>query len=511
VTSETFDAGEDVTFTVCSVGLNPTPTIATVRNYYLNLLADGVPTDGSFTPSIEEIRQDYLENQIGSFTTTYTIGNGGCEDSVELTVVVTDLIPAEIEDIDNPDPICRNADDVDLFSFLGDETNPNGTFEGYEDGIFSPAMTGAGDFEITYTLTDDSPCTEGSASTTFTITVLESAFAGMDMDLNVCMNDGVQNLFDFLSTDADMTGEFTLNGDTITDGMMNPAEFEAGDYSVIYTVEAINDCGNDTAEFTITIQETPDAPVVDGNPFTFCAIDGATGADLSATGTNLTYYSDEALSMMVSPEDLLVAGTYYVTQRSDDTSCESDAAEITVNINNIEAPTTSSSNPSFCEFNDPTIADLTDLINENGTVTWYDTEDGDNVLSSGTALQDGVTYYASLSSTDTGCESSMRLAVTVTLECDFFIPEGFSPNGDGLNDTFDIRFIEDIYPNFTMEIRNRNGDLVYKGNANSPNWDGTSTEGSLGSGVLPVGAYFYYIDFNDGSTEPARGTVYLSR
>ena len=51
VTSETFDAGEDVTFTVCSVGLNPTPTIATVRNYFVNLLADGVPTDGTFTPS----------------------------------------------------------------------------------------------------------------------------------------------------------------------------------------------------------------------------------------------------------------------------------------------------------------------------------------------------------------------------------------------------------------------------------------------------------------------------
>ena len=62
-----------------------------------------------------------------------------------------------------------------------------------------------------------------------------------------------------------------------------------------------------------------------------------------------------------------------------------------------------------------------------------------------------------------------------------------------------------------MKIRNRFGDLVFQGNANTPDWDGFSSEGSFGSGVLPVGAYFYYLDYNDGSTEPVRGTVYLSR
>ena len=53
--------------------------------------------------------------------------------------------------------------------------------------------------------------------------------------------------------------------------------------------------------------------------------------------------------------------------------------------------------------------------------------------------------------------------------------------------------------------------MVYKGNASTPNWDGTPTESSLGDDVLPVGVYFYVIEFNDGSTPARQGKVYLSR
>ena len=48
------------------------------------------------------------------------------------------------------------------------------------------------------------------------------------MEVEVCQNDGIQNLFDLLQGDTvDMDGIFTLDGDTIEDGMMDPADFEA--------------------------------------------------------------------------------------------------------------------------------------------------------------------------------------------------------------------------------------------------------------------------------------------
>ncbi|NJX17472.1 gliding motility-associated C-terminal domain-containing protein, partial [Tamlana crocina] len=68
------------------------------------------------------------------------------------------------------------------------------------------------------------------------------------------------------------------------------------------------------------------------------------------------------------------------------------------------------------------------------------------------------------------------------------------------------------YPNHKMEIYNRWGEPVYKGKAgDNEGWDGTSSEGSFGSGVLPAGVYFYILYFNDGQTAPTQGRLYLSR
>ena len=102
--------------------------------------------------------------------------------------------------------------------------------------------------------------------------------------------------------------------------------------------------------------------------------------------------------------------------------------------------------------------------------------------------------------------------MTVTLEsCDIVIPEIFSPNGDDINDTFVIDNLASEYPNFKLEIYNRWGEPVYMGNSSTPAWDGTSTEGSIGDGIVPVGVYFYIIYYNDGQTAPTQGRLYLSR
>jgi len=214
--------------------------------------------------------------------------------------------------------------------------------------------------------------------------------------------------------------------------------------------------------------------------------------------------------MMVSDEDLLVSGDYYVTQSSDE-GCESEAAVLTVNIVDSPAPTISS-DYELCAQDNPTISDLTAEVNESGEITWYESEDSMTALSNNAMLTDGTTYYATLIS-DNGCESSQRLAVTVNLaDCPVVFPEAITPNGDSRNDIFVIENIERDYPNYNITIFNRWGYAVYKGNASTPEWDGTPNQsGSWGDGVLPVGVYFYAVDFNDGSTEPRQGKVYLNR
>ena len=90
------------------------------------------------------------------------------------------------------------------------------------------------------------------------------------------------------------------------------------------------------------------------------------------------------------------------------------------------------------------------------------------------------------------------------------IPEGFSPNGDGVNDVFVIRGMEN-YPNNTFVIFNRWGDKVYEANPYLNNWDGKSTTGlRVGGNELPIGTYFYVLDLGDGS-KAIKGTIYLNR
>jgi len=102
----------------------------------------------------------------------------------------------------------------------------------------------------------------------------------------------------------------------------------------------------------------------------------------------------------------------------------------------------------------------------------------------------------------------------------YILPEGFTPNGDGVNDVFEIPFLPILYPNFSMEIVNRYGNKVYEykhdGNPNTvPTWwDGYSTgRWNLSDDILPTGTYFYTIYFgdNDKKRAPQTGWIYLRK
>ena len=94
--------------------------------------------------------------------------------------------------------------------------------------------------------------------------------------------------------------------------------------------------------------------------------------------------------------------------------------------------------------------------------------------------------------------------------CPILIPEGFSPNGDGLNDFFNIQGLYDVFVNHKLFIYNRNGALIFRGD-NNTKWDGTSNNG-LGSKsvLLPVGTYFYVLYLNEENYNPVTGWVYLN-
>ena len=88
--------------------------------------------------------------------------------------------------------------------------------------------------------------------------------------------------------------------------------------------------------------------------------------------------------------------------------------------------------------------------------------------------------------------------------CDLIIPDGFSPNADGMNDKFNISGLYENY-NFNLKIYSLYGRVVYEGNNNKLPWDG-----STGGDLLPVGTYFYVLDISAPDREVRKGWVYLN-
>uniref|UniRef100_UPI0037C1270D T9SS type B sorting domain-containing protein n=1 Tax=Flavobacterium sp. TaxID=239 RepID=UPI0037C1270D len=167
----------------------------------------------------------------------------------------------------------------------------------------------------------------------------------------------------------------------------------------------------------------------------------------------------------------------------------------------------------FCDDITATVADLTANVVGTPNVNWYDAPVGGNLIDPSTPLVDGGIYYGE-QILGSGCASDIRLEVTVEIiNCnELVIPDGFSPNGDGINDNFIIKNIRDLYPAFTLEVFNRYGTVLYTGDISSPDWDGAAQKGAvIGDSKLPAGVYFFIINFNDGVRSPYQGRVYLNR
>ncbi|MGQ1890504.1 gliding motility-associated C-terminal domain-containing protein [Thermophagus sp. OGC60D27] len=83
----------------------------------------------------------------------------------------------------------------------------------------------------------------------------------------------------------------------------------------------------------------------------------------------------------------------------------------------------------------------------------------------------------------------------ITKDRSIFIPNAFSPNGDGLNDYFVISSNRSTTEESTLEVFNRWGTLVYrsKGKIYENDWDGKSNNSNMVSigNDLPNGVYFY--------------------
>lgn len=107
---------------------------------------------------------------------------------------------------------------------------------------------------------------------------------------------------------------------------------------------------------------------------------------------------------------------------------------------------------------------------------------------------------------DSGCIDSTFRDLTVSDVVTFYIPNSFTPDGDGINDQFGI--IGNSMSGYQMLIYNRWGQPIFESKGPFDTWDGNGPDGSL----APVGVYVYRAKiFNAPGKQIYNGTVTLLR
>ena len=148
-------------------------------------------------------------------------------------------------------------------------------------------------------------------------------------------------------------------------------------------------------------------------------------------------------------------------------------------------------------------------VNTDGSVTYTPDVDfiGDDFFTYQVCDNDGL------------CDTAeVTVIVAGVLGVELIIPDGFSPNDDGVHDEFDVEGLANLYSDYKMVIYNRWGVVVYEyqhnGNPLSEPiwWDGYSRgRMTLGNRQAPVGTYFYTLYFNKDDSKPRSGYLYLNR
>ena len=450
---------------------------------------------------------------VGSYEFTYVVlASAPCVDAEPTITVVIE--PPLSAGTDNILDVCSDNGTTNLFTLIG-SADTGGTWTPEltsGTGVFDPLVDADGVY--TYSITNS--C--GLDTSEVVITVSIAPDAGENNTTSLCVIDGSTDLFELLGPTAQAGGVWTPDL-TSGSGIFNPTVDTEGLYT--YTVTSVLPCVLEaSAEITVFVNDSPSILVLNPNP-EYCLSENPSVEDLSTSIRPIgivNWYEDSALTLPLIDADELVDGEDYYATQIGESGCESSVAvQINVTINDTPSPTIRDSNVDYCINDGPTINDLSLNIAEYdaslNNVVWYDSETGGIAYDSTSTLRD-LSYYATLIDANSGCESTVRLQVTpdVTACEKVKIPDGFSPNGDGVNDTFDIDFLTILYPDFFIEIYNRYGNIVYKGDANTPRFDGTANQSKvLFDGDLPVGVYFYIFNFNDGKNAPEQGRIYLSR
>ncbi len=467
----------------------------------------GVNAMGSFNPT---------QAGPGTHTVWYVFtSTGGCKDSVSTTITVypkpavaftasPDICLGEVATITDQSQIASGAISSWKWSF-GD-----GTTATYANGnVFTRSYTTHNTYSVKLVALSDNGCVSDTA--TEAIAVHPLPVADFTLPAAICMPQG-SAAFTNKSTVADNS---TLgyrwdfgDGDAAVN-IPNPSHVydAAGAYTVTLTATSAFGCVGDTAKLLDKFFNKPIASFA-VEPDTLCqGTDNVFTDGSTAPGSSITKWSwdfgDGSTATTRNPVKRYDApGNYDVKLTV--TNNEGCVSDIFTDKVIVYLQPLIDAGPSFT-VTQGTLVQFRPSANDSSVLTFrwepaMDFTDPTVLRPAIIAMHDGI--YTLTATGQGNCSASDEMSIKVLKPVN--VPNAFSPNGDGINDTWTIPNLAD-YPGATVDVYNRYGQRVYSSNGYNVAWNGT-----WNGRMLPLATYYYVIKLQNGFA-PLTGHVTILR
>ncbi len=437
----------------------------------------------------------------GPFTVTLTaINSAGCSDQVSLPVNLYEKPQADFS-VAN---VCAGQ----TSDFIDNSTIGSGSITDWEwdfdDGNSStqqnPSHTYAtsDNYDVKLIVTSDNGCKD-------TVTLVNTVYFQPIVDFTATTECSGQNATQFTNTSNFSSGTINWDwdlGDGNSSAAQDPSHLYAGtgQYQVVLIGSTSDGCA-DTIEHTVTVNETPAFSFV-GDSLTACG-------DLCTQFTSNVTTNDAIASYNWDFGD----GTTGTGQNPNhcytlNGATSQQAYDVSLTLTSVNGCSATVSANDYITLSPSPVADFDahpDVINENsghvyghnwstgGTSYFWDFDDGntDSSYAPHHVYQDTGAYTIQLIVFNQyGCSDTAYETVYVVPNPGVFCPNAFSPNGDGINDIFIPSFYSLENSDYTIQIYDRDGHVVFETDDMHLGWDGVKQ----GSTEQPIpGVYVWKI------------------
>ncbi|GEM_PF-4301342 len=452
------------------------------------------PTVGLITPNMANPTVTPTSSTIYTLTVTDGVGCVG-EDMVEVIVN-----PLPVVDAGADQTICRGSTVI-----IGGQPTADGgkapydyswsPYIGLNDETLPNPLAGPNsETNFTVTVTDSKGCVGSDAMTVF---VNETPVAHAGVDKEICIGESIMIGAAPAASNGVGPYQYTWSPlQTLDDEQVeNPIASPTVTTRYVLTVTDQNNC-TDSDSMIVTVNPLPDVSIV-GLATDFCYDDSI--QMLMGDPAGGVFIGNGVFGSTFVPAAAGVGKHDIKYIYTDEKGCTDSTFQI-VDVHPL--PVIDAGPDKFVYLSKNTVLDAT--ADGDYSYAWDPTTSLDDPLALNPNVI-GLTQTTTFQVTATnqwGCTNSDVVTVVVDVNLPINPPNLFTPNGDGVNDTW---FIEELafFPNNNLKVYNRYGQLVYEAdNVGQNAWDGSD---------LPEGSYYWVLTLNIQGNNVHRGTVTIKR